>query len=99
MIINIKTAHNLATNGGNMTGWQIAGNVAMMGLSFAPALGAAGGAALKKLNGPDFLKLGGCFVAGTPVHLSASPAAVTDWEMRVLNRPTSTALGIIFEWV
>jgi hypothetical protein len=71
----------LATNGGNMTGWQIAGNVAMMGLSFAPALGAAGGAALKKLNGPDFLKLGGCFVAGTPVHLSASPAVVTKLEL------------------
>lgn len=77
----IKTAHNLATNGGNMTGWQIAGNVAMMGLSYAPALGAAGGAALKKLNGPDFLKLGGCFVAGTPVHLSASPAVVSELEL------------------
>jgi hypothetical protein len=81
MIINIKTAHNLATNGGNMTGWRIAGNLTMMGLRFAPALGAAGGAALKKLNGPDFLKLGGCFVAGTPVHLSASPAAVSELEL------------------
>ncbi len=53
----------------------------MIGLNFAPALGAAGGAALKKLNGPDFLKLGGCFVAGTKVHLSASPAVVTELEL------------------
>jgi len=77
----IQQAHNLVTNSGNMTGWQIAGNVAMIGLNFAPALGAAGGAALKKLNGPDFLKLGGCFVAGTPVHLSASPVAVSELEL------------------
>lgn len=64
-----------------MTGWQIAGNVAMIGLNFAPALGAAGGVALKKLIGPDFLKLGGCFVAGTPVHLSALPVAVSALEL------------------
>jgi len=57
--------------------------VAIIGLNFAPALGAAGGAALKKLNGPDFLKLGGCFVAGTPVHLSASPVAVSELELEL----------------
>jgi len=53
----------------------------MIGLNFAPALGAAGGAALKKLNGRDFLKFGGCFVAGTKVHLSASPVAVSALEL------------------
>lgn len=77
----IKIAHNLATNGDKMTGWEITGNVAMIGLSFAPALGAAGGAALKKLNGPEFLRLGGCFVAGTPVHLSSQPESTSERDL------------------
>lgn len=74
----IQEAHNLSTNSGNMTNWEIAGSVASIGLNFAPALGAAGGAALKKAIGPNFMKLGGCFVAGTPVHLSAMPMSSQD---------------------
>ena len=64
-----------------MTNWEIAGSVASIGLNFAPALGAAGGAALKKAIGPNFMKLGGCFVAGTPVHLSTMPLVVSELEL------------------
>ncbi len=95
----IQQANHLATNGGNMTGWQIAGNVGMIGLNFAPALGAAGGAALKKLNGPDFLKLGGCFVAGTAVHLSASPVAVSELELAyAATASESFSFDLGFAW-
>lgn len=61
-----------------MSGWQVAGNAAMAGLGFAPALGHLGGKAMQKLDGPINLAGGGCFVAGTKVHVAALPVSAEE---------------------
>ena len=64
----VVTVQTLITDGGNMSGWQIADNVASMGLELAPAFGAIGGIASRQARGP--IQIGsGCFVAGTLVRI------------------------------
>ena len=70
-----KILLNTYQNSGNMSGLQILGNLGSAAAGMSTGLGHLGGAAMKKLDG-GFLNFGGCFVAGTPVHVVASPASV-----------------------